>query len=81
MHGNVWEWCNDQYGENYYVNGADAGLNPVGPTDDVIITTSFVIRSGGCQNGAAACRSAARGNGQPYETFYSWGFRVARSMQ
>ncbi len=81
MHGNLWEWCNDQYGENYYLNGDDANLDPVGPTDEILPTTHFVLRSGGIQNGASACRSACRANSWPDTSFYSWGFRVARSVQ
>ncbi len=81
MHGNVFEWVNDQWADNYYVNGPDANFNPVGPTEEVHSYTSFVIRSGGIQNGAAAHRSASRGAAQLYGTFYSWGFRVARTAQ
>ena len=57
MHGNVWEWTNDWYGE-YDV---DDKVNPKGPdTGD-----RKVDRGGGFYDPAWRCRSACRGGGTP----------------
>jgi len=78
MHGNNFEWVNDQWDENWYVNPA-AFLDPVGPTDEVGSNLHFVIRGGGHQHPAASCRSAGRATTQIYHTNYNTGFRVART--
>ena len=52
--GNVWEWCNDWYGDDYYASSAIT--NPRGPSSG-----SFpVIRGGGWINSAVSLRSAYR---------------------
>ena len=54
LHGNVWEWCHDRYGERYYAESP--GKDPRGPaTGD-----ERVLRGGGWRSGAEACRCAAR---------------------
>ena len=57
MHGNIWEWTNDWYGE-YEV---DDKLNPKGPDTG----TKKVDRGGGFYDPAWRCRSACRGGGTP----------------
>ena len=54
MHGNVAEWCNDVYEEDYYVRSSDR--NPTGPGDGA----RYVLRGGAWNSSAEACRSAAR---------------------
>jgi formylglycine-generating enzyme required for sulfatase activity len=57
MHGNIWEWTNDWYGE-YDI---DKKTNPKGPDTG----TRKVDRGGGFYDPAWRCRSACRGGGTP----------------
>jgi formylglycine-generating enzyme required for sulfatase activity len=71
MHGNVWEWCSDWYGE--YPKGAVS--DPSGPNEG----SRRVGRGGSWGNGAAGCRSADRSRDVPSVRGSSSGFRVALS--
>jgi len=71
MHGNVWEWCLDNYHENY--KGA--------PTDGTAWTTTgdsklAMLRGGSWGCNPRYCRSAYRGRLEPDYQNGSIGFRV-----
>jgi len=75
MHGNVWEWCGDRYGDKYYDECKAEGVveNPVGPETGSL----RVLRGGGWSFNARSCRSAFRIDVAPdYRSNYA-GFRLA----
>jgi formylglycine-generating enzyme required for sulfatase activity len=72
LHGNVWEWCADRYGE-YQRGGA---TDPTGPT-----MGSYRVNRGGCwSDGVASCRASDRVLNAPTGRWVSGGFRLALSF-
>ncbi len=75
MSGNVWEWCNDWWDENYYKNSP--GQNPKGAD----YGSNRVLRGGGWSGSPQSCRATDRDNGAPTNRGNGLGFRVVRSPQ
>ncbi len=77
MHGNVYEWCRDWYGD-YPTN---CEIDPTGPNTSTSFLLNRVIRGGNFKAHAGNCRSAARCYSNPnfpFETAFngSCGFRI-----
>jgi formylglycine-generating enzyme required for sulfatase activity len=75
MHGNVWEWCQDWYAEDYYAKSPVD--DPQGPREG----SSRVLRGGGWNNTPVSVRSAARDVEHPSFRLHSVGFRVVRERE
>ena len=72
MHGNVWEWCEDWLGEY----PEDTETDPLGPQEGSL----RVIRGGGWNSYANACRSGNRSGSDPAKRFANLGFRLVRDF-
>ncbi|MCB0839229.1 MAG: formylglycine-generating enzyme family protein [Bacteroidetes bacterium] len=78
MSGNVYEWCQDWYGANYYQHCAGQGVvkNPQGPEKGVL----RVFRGGFCSDVARHCWGSSRGSYRPNYHYSDVGFRLALSL-
>jgi formylglycine-generating enzyme required for sulfatase activity len=74
MHGNVWEWCLDNYEAQYYKQTNALTLDPGGPST----ATDRVVRGGCWYDSGRVCRSALRHWFKPDFRYFNLGFRVAR---
>ncbi|MDV3351751.1 formylglycine-generating enzyme family protein [Leptothoe sp. LEGE 181152] len=71
MHGNVWEWCQDIWHDNYNNAPTDGSAWMTNGNDEYRI-----LRGGSWINGPEYCRSARRDLNQPGYRNYFIGFRV-----
>lgn len=74
MHGNVWEWCQDWYVDNYDSTPTDGSANFSGPKEQK------VLRGGSWIYFAQDARSAIRSYDDRSAHYVIVGFRVARDM-
>ncbi len=76
VHGNVWEWCSDEFGP---LDGPrareDGGLRQGDGSG------KRVVRGGGFMEGPPAARSSSRGYQPPDFTFSTFGVRPGRDLQ
>lgn len=68
MSGNVWEWCQDRYGD--YSSGSQ--YNPTGPSSGSI----RVLRGGSWIHSAGDCRVSRRSLNYPGNRNFYYGFRL-----
>jgi len=74
MHGNVWEWCEDNWHSNYEGAPVDGSVWKGGDT------SLRVLRGGSWGSDPQVLRSACRVRGQPGYRISYIGFRVARTL-
>ena len=77
MHGNVWEWCEDWDGEDYYKERPNPDIDPKGPGQGD--NGRRVLRGGSWYGSATFCRVGYRNNGTPSGVRNTAGFRVSRT--
>jgi len=70
MHGNVWEWCRDAFGDRSYAKAKN--VDP----ENTTASRYRVQRGGSWSNDAPSCRSAMRGRSAPGDRRADFGFRV-----
>ncbi|MBT6498245.1 MAG: SUMF1/EgtB/PvdO family nonheme iron enzyme, partial [Planctomycetaceae bacterium] len=79
MHGNISEWCWDQFDKNYFkqFSGEDDVLDPLGPP-----TGSIRVRRGGAwRHQARHCRAALRHDNAPNIRVNYQGIRLAMTVE
>ncbi len=78
LHGNVWEWCLDEYHPNY--QGAPTDGSAWCDADGAEATPKRVMRGGAWDYVARGCRSAVRCSLAPHLRVAGCGFRVVLAV-
>jgi formylglycine-generating enzyme required for sulfatase activity len=81
MHGNVWEWCADDWHDNYKGAPKDGSVWIKDNKNYEDPETRKLLRGGSWSYIAGNCRSAVRGNDFARGQTYDNGFRVVCSLQ
>jgi len=76
MHGNVWEWCEDDWHGNY-----DGAPKDGSAWIDDQRGSSRIVRGGSWRNDPERCRSASRGSGHPGHCHRVLGFRLLLDLK
>ncbi|MEH2251385.1 bifunctional serine/threonine-protein kinase/formylglycine-generating enzyme family protein [Nostoc sp.] len=74
MHGNVWEWCQDKYHNNYRGMPADGSAWVSGNNNPCL------LRGGSWFSQSSVCRSSARLDGSNSDVATDYGFRVVCTL-
>jgi sulfatase modifying factor 1 len=78
MHGNVYEWCHDYYGADYYKQSPEK--DPTGPASGDYFNDPRVLRGGSWLYNTRVSRSARRGKDVAGRRCDRVGFRVVREL-
>jgi len=77
MSGNIWEWCQDWYGRDYYEECYNHGI--VTNSKGTETGEYRVFRGGSWRSNPIRCRVAVRGYVAPSRRYRNLGFRLSRT--
>ena len=79
MSGNVWQWIEDWYGENYGLTPEQLKVTTQDPQDPSTAGSNRVVRGGGWSYDARVLRSGVRSGYGPGNRYNGLGFRLVRT--